>query len=170
MNLKERSMKSYFVAYGFEQLNQIRDCVIEGESNNESQEEILADLVRTFVNMTNKKANSLTINEFVTELFVNSIKIAYHYFQQSDSIGLSDCTEVINQMAVYAKDLSFYIEDEQDKKTFYVSSYITKRFIEGIIKSSKPNKIIILDHPIFVANYDIEKGNLKEIIDGISKF
>ena len=30
-------MKSDFVAYGFEQLNQIRDCIIEGESNNESQ-------------------------------------------------------------------------------------------------------------------------------------
>ena len=163
-------MKSDFVAYGFEQLNQIRDCVIEGESNNESQEDILASLVRMFVNMTNKKANSLTISEFVTELFVNSMKIAYQFFQQNDNISVSECAKVINPIAVYAKDLSSFIEDRQSKKTFYVSSYIAKRFVEEIIKSSKPTKIIILDHPIFVANYDIEKGNLKELVDGISKF
>ena len=118
----------------------------------------------------NHKANSLTISEFVTELFVNSMKIAYQYFQQNNNISVSECAEVISLIAVYAKDLSSYIENQQIKKTFYVSSYIAKCFVEEIIKSSKPNKITILDHPIFVANYDIEKGNLKEIVDGISKF
>ena len=161
-------MKADFVAYGFEQLNQIRDCVIEGEHSNQSQKEILCSLAKMFVNMTDKETNKLTISEFVTALFVNSMKIAYEYFQ-NDNIPVSECAEVINQIAIFSKDLSSFIKNPKNKKTFYVSSYIAKCFVEELITTAKVQKTINLEHPIFVANYDIENGNLKEIVDGISK-
>lgn len=156
-------MDSRFVAYGFEQLNDIRYTVIECEEDNESQEEILFSLVDMYVNMTNKNdIKSLTISEFVTALFVNSMQIAYRYFKENDNISVSDCIKVIEEMFKYADDLSGSIKDEQSKKTFHVSSYITRCFIDQLKESSKPNNLVELDP--WILDYNIEEGNLTKII------
>lgn len=157
-------MNSWFVAYGFEQLNDIRYTVIECEEDNESQEEILSTLVDMYVNMTDTTdIKKLTISKFVTALFVNAMQIVYRYFKENDKIRVSECIKVMEAMFEYANDLSGSIKDEQSKKTFHVSSYITRCFINQLKKSSKPNNLIELDP--FLVDYNIEVGNLEKIIE-----
>ncbi len=156
-------MDSSFVTYGFEQLCDIRYTVIECEEDDESQEEILSSLLDMYVNMTDTNdIKKLTISKFVTALFVNSMKIAYRYFKENDNISVSDCIKIIQVMSRYADDLSESIEDEQSKKTFHVSSYITRCFINQLKESSKPDNLIELDP--WILAYNIEEGNLAKVI------
>ena len=160
-------MTSSFVAYGFEQLNDIRDSIIEAEGDEDLQEELLDFLKIAYVDMTDENDKNVTIAKFVSSLFINSVKIAYKYFQENENMSISECAEIISQMAMYAKDLSSTISNKEIKNTFYVSSFIAKSFIDEVISSAKPNKIIKLDHPIFAADYNIEEGNLEDIISWI---
>lgn len=158
-------MKADFVAYGFEQLNEIRDAVIEAEGDGDSQEELLFMLKTMFVDMTNEEDKEINVSKFVTSLFVSAMKVAYQYFEQEENIGVKECAEIFSQMAVYAKDLSFNIKDDEIRKTFYASSFVTKSFIAELMKSAKPSNILKLDHPLFATDYNIEEGNLADIID-----
>ena len=160
-------MEADVAAYGFEQLNDIRDSIIEAEGDKDLQKDLLDFLKIAYVDMTDEGDTNATIAKFVSSLFINSMKIVYKYFQETANMSISSCAEIISKMAMYAKDLSSFISNKEVKNVFYVSSFITKSFIDEIIKSSKPNNIIKLDHPIFATDYNIEEGNLEDIIKWI---